>query len=605
MAGAWNAEENHALIAELRSLRADLQALAQRGAPGLLRVDPMHAASAQNLLHYVALRQFDLRPLQQRLSRLGLSSLGRSETHVLASLDKVLGLLHLLVGLPWRARDDEEPVGAGRGAAHLERNAAALFGPPPAGRRVRIMVTLPTEAAHDAGLVERLVAAGMDLARINCAHDDATAWQAMAAQVRRAAHAAGRHVRVLMDLGGPKLRIGPIAAETPVLKIGPGRDRRGALVQPARLQLRPAGAAPRTEGDAAVEADWLSGLRPGDRIETHDLRGKARHFEVMQVDAGGALLEGTKTAYLDASCRLVRPDGQVAALADLAGAPGRLRLQRGDRLLLADVGPGMPATGPRQPARLAITLPQALPALRKGQPVWFDDGRIGAVVTGRRRGAVMLELTSVRAGGDWLAADKGVNLPETALDLPALTDTDLADLDTVVRCADLVGLSFAQAPADVRALRAALAERGGAALGILLKIETRRGFENLPELLLAALEGASAGVMIARGDLAVECGWERMAEVQEEILCACESAHVPVVWATQVLETLARSGRPSRAEITDAAMGVRAECVMLNKGPYVEDAIRALDDILGRMQAHQSKKRPLLRALKSWSIEMR
>ena len=111
--------------------------------------------------------------------------------------------------------------------------------------------------------------------------------------------------------------------------------------------------------------------------------------------------------------------------------------------------------------------------------------------------------------------------------------------------------------------------------------------------------------MIARGDLAVECGYERMAEVQEEILWACEAAHLPVVWATQVLETLARTGLPSRAEITDAAMGERAECVMLNKGPHILDAMRMLDDILRRMQAHQAKKRPLLRALKSWrrSIE--
>ena len=92
----------------------------------------------------------------------------------------------------------------------------------------------------------------------------------------------------------------------------------------------------------------------------------------------------------------------------------------------------------------------------------------------------------------------------------------------------------------------------------------------------------------------------RLAELQEEILWVCEAAHVPVVWATQVLEGLAKTGRPSRAEVTDAAMGARAECVMLNKGAHVVDAVRMLDDILRRMQLHQSKKRPLLRALRSW-----
>ena len=116
-------------------------------------------------------------------------------------------------------------------------------------------------------------------------------------------------------------------------------------------------------------------------------------------------------------------------------------------------------------------------------------------------------------------------------------------------------------------------------------------------MLLAAMKAPRCGVMIARGDLAVECGFERLAEVQEEILWICEAAHVPVIWATQVLETLAKEGMPSRAEITDAAMAQRAECVMLNKGPHVVEAVQVLDDILRRMQGHQAKKRSMLREL--------
>jgi pyruvate kinase len=103
--------------------------------------------------------------------------------------------------------------------------------------------------------------------------------------------------------------------------------------------------------------------------------------------------------------------------------------------------------------------------------------------------------------------------------------------------------------------------------------------------------------MIARGDLAVECGFERLAEVQEEILWMCEAAHVPVIWATQVLESLAKEGFPSRAEITDAAMSERAECVMLNKGPHIREAVAVLDDILQRMETHVTKKRSMLREL--------
>ena len=164
----------------------------------------------------------------------------------------------------------------------------------------------------------------------------------------------------------------------------------------------------------------------------------------------------------------------------------------------------------------------------------------------------------------------------------------------------MVGLSFVQSAADVQALHQRLDALCASRLGVVLKIETRRGFENLPELLFAAMSRPTAGVMIARGDLAVECGFERLAELQEEILWVCEAAHMPVVWATQVLENLAKTGRPSRAEITDAAMGVRADCVMLNKGPHILEAMHTLDDILRRMQDHQAKKRPLLRALKAW-----
>ena len=136
-------------------------------------------------------------------------------------------------------------------------------------------------------------------------------------------------------------------------------------------------------------------------------------------------------------------------------------------------------------------------------------------------------------------------------------------------------------------------------MGVVLKIENQQAFENLPLLLLEAMRHHVAfGVMIARGDLAVECGWERLVEIQEEVLWMCEAAHVPVIWATQVLEGLMQNGIPSRAEVTDAGLAARAECVMLNKGPYVVEAVRVLDDIMRRMKQHQIKKRATFRQLK-------
>ena len=140
-------------------------------------------------------------------------------------------------------------------------------------------------------------------------------------------------------------------------------------------------------------------------------------------------------------------------------------------------------------------------------------------------------------------------------------------------------------------------------MGIILKLRRPTRSPRCLSLLWAAMEHERVGVMIARGDLAVECGYQRLAEVQEELLWVCEAAHLPTVWATQVLEGLAKTGTPSRAEVTDAAMGERAECVMLNKGAHILEAVSVLDDILRRMEEHQSKKTAQLRALKSWYLE--
>jgi pyruvate kinase len=609
----WDAPLCAALIDELQALRSAMLAHEQALAPWIAAAHPERSASARNLAHYLAMRSIDARALQERLARLGLSSLGRAETHVLANLDKVLGLLHVLTGRHWDKHTADEPTGFGSGRERLDSHSARLFGAAPPRRRVRIMVTLPPEAAHDAALVDALVHAGMDVARINCAHDDAPAWTAMASHVRRAAGTGGRAVQVLMDLAGPKIRTGAITAGPSVLKVKPARDEYGFVTAPALLGLRAFGSSAPVDGAAEtieVDADWLAQLRPADRIDFTDSRAATRRLTVVDERTGGVLVECNRTAYLTAETRLrlhgrdvVQPESAVRGLPVTSG---RIRLFRGDTLRLTPAGTGHAAShGSHQrrvaPATVACTLAAVLEQVNKGERVWFDDGRIGGVIRRVAARGVDVEVTEVADGGQDLGADKGINFPDSELTLPALTDKDRADLDVVARHADLVGLSFAQSAADVRMLREQLAQRDAAQLGLILKIETRRGFEHLPELLFEALAGPAAGVMIARGDLAVECGFERLAEVQEEILWACEAAHMPVVWATQVLESLAKKGLPSRAEITDAAMGERAECVMLNKGPHILEAMRTLDDVLRRMQDHQSKKRPLLRALKSWN----
>lgn len=612
----WDADICLALIAQLQSMR---HAMLERESAMAAELDPIlpeHRPSARNLIHYLTLRSFELRPLQEQLAWLGLSSLGRSESNVLANLDKVLGILHRLTGQTWQDKSVEEPVGSVRSRELLTCHTVNLLGAAPADRPVRIMVTLPAEAATDFGVVRSLVDAGMNIARINCAHDAAEDWRAMAANVRRAAKAALREVKILMDLGGPKIRTGEVAPRAPVLKLKPGKDEFGRVFRPARLGLRPiSGKEDLSNVDASIGVweVWLQRLKVGTSIDFTDSRGAKRHLLVVHSDENGAIAECLQTAYLtpETILSLSGKEGKkkhTTLVCQIASLPGALHLDRGDALRLTKEGVGHGAVlaedsseSHEDHAHIACTLPQVIDQVHVGERIWFDDGRIGGVIRHTSSHWLDIEITQVREGGEKLVGDKGINLPDSLLSLPALSEKDIEDLAVVAVEADMVGLSFVQQAADVALLREHLHRLARDDMGIVLKIETLQGFENLPELLLAAMAAKAAGVMIARGDLAVECGYERLAEVQEEILWCAEAAHMPVIWATQVLESLAKTGLPSRAEISDAGLGVRAECVMLNKGPYITTAIRTLDDILKRMGGHQAKKRPLLRALRAWS----
>ena len=300
-------------------------------------------------------------------------------------------------------------------------------------------------------------------------------------------------------------------------------------------------------------------------------------------------------------------DVPCKVLMDLAGPKPRTgevltegRLFPGDRLLLCRESPD-----PELPVahQASCTLPEILDSLQIGEAVWMDDGRMGAIVEALRPEGALLQVTYTRAKGARLRPEKGLNFPDSNLRLSPLTAKDRADLDFVIAHADMVGYSFVQAAADIVLLQEEMQARDrnrARELAIVAKIETPKAVKNLPELIVHAAGKQPFGVMIARGDLAVELGYQRLAEMQEEILWLCEAAHIPVIWATQVLENLVKKGMPSRAEMTDAAMAERAECVMLNKGPFLAAAVTTLDEVLRRMQAHQIKKTPQLRALQSW-----
>ncbi len=445
--------------------------------------------SARNLADYLALRRQDLSALQADLSALGLSSLSRCESHVMANLDAVAAALARLSG------DAAEPFQGPElwsdGARRLGEQRRVLFG---RGAGAAIMVTLPSEAASNPQLVDSYVAAGMDCARVDCAHDSPPVWRAMVEQVRRAAERHGRSCRILMDLPGPKCRIESLTPE-----------------------------------------------RPG-------------------------------------------------------------RLQVGDRLRLAQ---RLTVATPSDLPVVAVSLPQVVAGLAVGAQVWIDDGKIRGRVAAIDGPDRIVEIVGARRKGGKLKLEKGVAFPGSPLDLPPLSEDDLAALPVVAECADLIGFSFVQRPRDIVALDRALAAArpGGPPIPLVLKIETLEAVRNLPRLIVQAAGSRPTAAMIARGDLAVELGHVRLAEIQEEILRLCEAARIPVVRATHALDGLVKDGLPSRAETADAATAQRAERAMVDGGPHVDEAIGFPAEAGGAMSRHQAKKPARPAPLHSWPLE--
>ncbi len=464
-------------------------------------VHPNYKYSARNFVRYLALRTFELRPIQEELSAMGLSSIGHSERYVLANVENILYFLHLYLGKHFQGHFDlgEHPVNYFKSAAVLDENTERLLGKSNQSFHTRVMVTLPTNAADDIQLIHDLLDAGMENARINCSHDSQAVWLKMAQNVRRAAVESNRDCKIYMDLPGPKLRIGTIS----------------------RL------------GENGKTKDFV-------RIEMGD----------------------------------------------------HLRVWRSSGLI---IGAGFSNSDSER--HIPVSIGSIVDDVKAGEHIWFDDGKIGGIIESVEADSFLLKITRAKPGGVKLRSEKGINLPDTKLNLPSLPDEDLKNLPFIVQHADLLGYSFVRTASDVDFLQQKLRELGREDIGIVLKIETQEAFYNVPELLFTAMRSPNVGLMIARGDLAVELGPERISEVQEMLLWLCEAAFIPNIWATQVLERLAKEGIATRSEITDASMSSRSECVMLNKGEHIVETVRILSDILGRMEAHQYKKKGTLRPL--------
>jgi len=327
--------------------------------------------------------------------------------------------------------------------------------------RTRILSTIGP-ACSDVATMSALLAAGTDAFRLNFSHGTIATHQEACRRIREAAGAAGRDVAIVQDLGGPKIRIGPVAAP-------------------------------------------------------------------FALEAGATLV-----------------------------------IERGD------------ASG--EPGRVFCNFDALFTSVAPGHRLLVDDGTIEVEVTEVAPGRITTRMIT----GGVLQSHKGINVPGVRLRTSALTPKDVDDLRAgVAMGVDLVALSFVQSPDDITAARAVAAAAGAPDLPIIAKIEKPQAVDQIEEILQVA-----DGIMVARGDLGIEIPLETLPAVQKRLIRAARHRAVPVIVATQVLESMRSSPRPTRAEVTDAAHAVDegADAVMLAGetavGRYPVRAVETLDAIM-------------------------
>ncbi len=446
-------------------------------------IHPLQLSAAKNLVHYLVLRNEDIRDLQDSLHIHGLSSLASSESHIHSQLQSILQRL----GKHYSAEELDDCT-YNYNQRQMTEKSKMLFGEKRDAVTPYIMVTFDASFAENYALIKNLLQNGMNVARINCAHDDETTWSRMIHHLKRACRYTGLSCKIYMDLAGPKIR-------TRILN--KGKDKGKVKVK---------------EGEIV----WLS----------DDSKGFKE-----------------------------------------------------DEIVVSPNEPGI------------------IQMLKKGERVYIDDGMIKGFIETTKKNKAAMRIVRISSIKQQIKEGKGINFPDSKISISSLTEFDKACLPFICEHADMVGYSFVRYPSDLSGLQEVLKKISLQPPHIIIKIETTEAVDNLPGLLLCGMQQKTIGVMIARGDLAVEIGFERMGEIQEEILWICEAAHIPVVWATQVLETLNKSGMATRSEITDATHAAMAECVMINKGDHTIEVIETLRDILHRTGGHHIKKRFTFRPL--------
>lgn len=581
-----------------------------------------------------ALRKNDIESIQIDLAENGLSSLGRLENSVLLSIEQVLK------HFGYTPSDDPYLTKISYEDAHsiLTNRSKLLLGTSPKERNTKIMATIDIDTAYQPQLLEELLKNGMDIARINCAYNATQEWKIIIDAIRNAENRLnqreqdlGKRCVMVMDLAGPKIRIGNMKLEYRPLKITVPKDING---NPLRV----------IEGFLDCEADYTEKIRlPGDnssfiisvsangknqigalnigeKISFIDFRGRSRSMRVLERITESKVRVGIdKTIYLQEGIVLYHKfilDAPVSPLNDkyaisntengvneksnlvigtIKPRPMEIKVNTSYKLLLYKGNIEGYLDNDNKTAVIGCTMPEILEKVKIGDRVLIDDGKIGSIVSSINKDYLELKITYPYNMPGIIKSNKGLNFPDSDLNLSAITHEDLENLKIITKYADAVAMSFVNSHNDISLLGKELLPLGCSDFGIIAKIETRNAVYNLSRIIIEGLTNSKFGILIARGDLAAEIGYENLSLIQEDILCICEAAHVPVILATQFLENLSKNGLPTRAEIIDASKGQRADCVMLNKGKYIIDAVKILSLLLKTEERNYIKKRQIFR----------
>ncbi|PLT29136.1 pyruvate kinase [Peribacillus deserti] len=545
--------------------------------------DDRAKASKLNILAYLGLQKLLTLELKASLTREGLSSVREITPHVLSSLEKMI--LNVSPGfIPESA--NETCIHVGEAEVLKEKRRKHLLG----GLNQdfpAVMVTLDRIMLDTPDIFEDLLKAGMKIARINCAHDHFLVWEQMVKQIRMAEDKISKEeglkhnrCKVYMDLAGPKIRITAFQNERLPSEI---YIRKGDAESKGFITC---GTLPSDlESDSfvlSISEEEIAGVQIKDTIHFTDKRGKKRFFKVLKVISSTCIqVELNKSSVLNEGTLLLWKNKQWS-LSNYQEKAVTIYLEEGDFLRIYKSSDYLGRTGNKSmPASIGVTLPKALVNVKVNDRVFIDDGKISARVTGVEEDFITAKINFTQNKKIKLKSGKGINLPDSLvyLNTPALTAYDLETLPSICEIADIIGLSFVHHPNDLKKLKNYLALLTEKKIGVIAKIETQESVYHLTKIILEGLNFDSFGIMIARGDLTVEMGYKRLAAIQEAILHLCSAAHLPVIWATGVLENMTKKGMPSKTEITDIFMGLRADCIMLNKGPHIVDAVKLISEI--------------------------